>query len=377
MSMYIPRVYDDLRQYMRSGKVLVMYGPRQVGKTTLVKRFCEAQDLTAKYAVGDDIRVQEIWSSMRLDLLREYVSGYDIVVIDEAQRIPNIGIALKLLVDSGTTTTLIVTGSASFHLAGQVGEPLTGRKVVLQLYPLAQSELGTASNDLELREKLPTYLRFGSYPEVVTQETEARKGELLREIMGSYLLKDILELERVKSSRVLLDLLRLIAFQIGSEVSHRELATQLGIDSKTVARYLDLFEKAFVLFNVRGYSRNLRKEISKKSKYYFYDTGVRNAVISSFNALGERDDVGALWENFLFIERLKRMEYSGVRANVFFWRTWDGQEVDHLEEREGKLFGYEFKWKAKSFQAPRDWLSTYPNAEYEVIDRQNYLGFVK
>ncbi|MEE8441351.1 MAG: ATP-binding protein, partial [Spirochaetia bacterium] len=300
----------------------------------------------------------------------------DVVIIDEAQRVPGIGLSLKLLVDAQTPVKIIVTGSSSFELSGQVGEPLTGRKISLRLFPISQSELRQSMSTFELKENLVAYLRFGSYPEVLTAGSEARRIAILQEILGSYLLKDILELERVKSSKVLLDLLRLIAFQVGSEVSHRELATSLGIDAKTVARYLDLFEKAFVLFNVRGYSRNLRKEISKKSKYYFYDNGVRNAVISNFNRIDERDDIGILWENFLFVERMKRTEYKRTPGNIFFWRTWDGQEVDHVEEREGKLFGYEFKWTPKLLAPPRDWIVTYSNAEYQVIDRDNYFDFV-
>jgi len=374
--MYLPRIYDDLESHLRVGKVLVLYGPRQVGKTTLVKRFCETHQLKVKYAVGDDIRVQETWSSRNLGLLKEYVAGFDVVIIDEAQRVPEIGLSLKLLVDAETSVKIIVTDSSSFELSGQVGEPLTGRKVSLRLFPLSQLELGQFLNPFELKENLATYLRFGSYPEVLTAGNDAGRIDILQEILGSYLLKDILELERVKSSKVLLDLLRLIAFQVGSEVSHRELATSLGIDAKTVARYLDLFEKAFVLFNVRGYSRNLRKEISKKSKYYFYDTGIRNAVISNFNRIGERDDIGILWENFLFVERMKRNEHTRTSGNIFFWRTWDGQEVDHVEERDGGLFGYEFKWKPKRLTPPRDWISTYSHAEYQIIDRDNYLDFV-
>lgn len=374
--MYLPRIYDDLDAHLRVGKVLVLYGPRQVGKTTLVKRFCETRQLKVKYAVGDDIRVQEIWSSRNLDLLKEYVAGFDVVIVDEAQRVPEIGLSLKLLVDADTPVKIIVTGSSSFELLGQVGEPLTGRKVSLRLFPLSQLELGQSMNAFELKERLTAYLRFGSYPEVLTAGNDARRIEILQEILGSYLLKEILELEQVKSSKVLLDLLRLVAFQVGSEVSRRELATSLGIDAKTVARYLDLFEKAFVLFNVRGYSRNLRKEISKKSRYYFYDNGIRNAVISNFNGIDERDDIGILWENFLFVERVKRTEYKRAFGNTFFWRTWDGQEVDHVEERDGGLFGYEFKWKPKRLTPPRDWTSAYSNAQYQVIDRENYLDFV-
>lgn len=374
--MYVARVYEQLDKYLVTGKVLVLTGPRQVGKTTLVRRFLEGCREPALYVMGDDLRAQESWGSMRLDRLNELVEGYATVVIDEAQRIPNIGISLKLLVDSGTTTRLIVTGSSSFQLAGQTGEPLTGRKVSLLMLPLSQTELHTFRNRGELRDTLETQLVYGSYPEVVSAGSDAERRSLLNEISGSYLLKDILELDRVKSAKVLLDLLRLIAFQIGSEVSLRELGGQLGLDYKTVARYLDLLEKGYVLFNVRGYSRNLRKEITKKSKYYFYDTGIRNAVVANFNPLSRRDDAGALWENFLFVERIKLLTYRDVSANHFFWRTWDGQEIDMVEEREGRLDGYEFKWGMKAPTSPRDWKRTYSEATYTLVNRENYLGFV-
>lgn len=374
--MHLPRAYEQLDQYLIPGKVLVLTGPRQVGKTTLVRRFLDSCREPARYVTGDDVRTQEAWGSMRLDRLQELTEGFATVVIDEAQRVPNIGVSLKLLVDSGSSVRFVVTGSSSFELAGQTGEPLTGRKVSLLLLPLAQMELRTIRNRGELRDQLEQYLIYGSYPEVVTAATDAQRRSLLEEIAGSYLLKDILELDRVKSAKVLLDLLRLIAFQVGGEVSLRELGGQLGLDYKTVARYLDLLEKGYVLFNVRGYSRNLRKEITKKSKYYFYDTGIRNAVISNFNPLSLRDDVGALWESFLFVERLKRLAYRRESAHHFFWRTWDGQEIDMVEEREGRLDGYEFKWGGKTPSPPRDWQGTYAESTYAVVNRENYLEFV-
>ncbi|MEW5813846.1 MAG: ATP-binding protein [Spirochaetota bacterium] len=374
--MQIPRYYDNLSDYLSRDKVVVIYGPRQVGKTTLLKNFSKRQDKKIRFDTGDDYRIQEVWGSGRLDLLREYVEGYDIVIVDEAQRVPGIGMGLKLLIDAELPVNLIVTGSSSFELAGQVGEPLTGRKKTIYLFPIAQMELANLFNRFELKEKLEDYLVYGSYPEVVSAARRTDKIDILNEISGSYLLKDILELDRVRSAKVLLDLLRLLAFQIGNQVSLRELGNHLGLDFKTVARYLDLLEKAFVIFNVRGYSRNLRKEITKKSKYYFYDTGIRNALISNFTSLNLRDDVGALWENFLFIERMKKCSYNRIYANIFFWRTWDRQEIDYLEEREGKLFGYEFKWRSRKMSPPKDWTATYPNGEFAVITQANYLDFI-
>ena len=374
--MHVPRVYEKLNEHMRPGKVLVLSGPRQVGKTTLVRRHLALTQARSLYVTGDDVRVQEAWGSMRLDRLEELIEGYDVVALDEAQRIPNIGVSLKLLIDAGVHTQLIATGSSSFELAGQLGEPLTGRQVALRMYPVAQLELRELRNRGELRSRVEEHLIYGSYPEVVTATSMFEKRRVLDQIVGSYLLKDVLELERVKSPKVLLDLLRLIAFQVGSEVSLAELGGQLGLDSKTVARYLDLLEKGYVLFNVRGYSRNLRKEITKKSKYYFYDTGVRNAVIANFNPVNLRDDVGRLWENFLFVERLKLLTYRFVPVNHYFWRTWDGQEIDMVEERGGRQDGYEFKWGGRMPKPPRDWSATYPDATHTVINRENWLEFV-
>jgi len=236
------------------------------------------------------------------------------VILDEAQKIPNIGQGLKILVDQIPGIKIIATGSSSFELAGQVGEPLTGRKTTLTLYPVSHLELAQLYNPHEIKEKLGEWLVFGAYPEVVTTEGKSEKARLLEELVHSYLLKDLLELEKVKSSKIVLDLLRLLAFQVGNEVSLSELGQQLGIDYKTVARYLDLFEKSFVIISVRGFSRNLRKEVTKKCKYYFYDNGIRNAVISNFNGLELRNDLGSLWENFLFFDSISD---SGGNRDVF------------------------------------------------------------
>lgn len=374
--MKIPREYLNLDAYLKPNKALVILGPRQSGKTTLLNDFLEKTKFKFKLDSGDNIRTQEILSSQDFDKVLDYARGYELIAIDEAQRIKNIGLGLKILIDHIPGIHIIATGSSSFELAGQVGEPLTGRKITLALYPIAQMELATLFNSFELKAKLEEFLVFGSYPEVVTADDRNEKKRLLNELVDSYLLRDILQLERVKSAKVLLDLLRLLAFQVGREVSWSELGSRLGIDTKTVARYLDLFEKGFVIYNLRGFSRNLRKEISKKSKYYFLDTGVRNAVISNFNPLELRDDGGMLWENFLITERLKKQAYRGPHANNYFWRTWDQKEVDFIEEREGRLFGYEFKWGPRKTAAPREWLETYAGSEFTVINRENYLDFV-
>jgi uncharacterized protein len=374
--MKIPRFYVNLDLYLRPGKVLVIYGARQVGKTTMLLNFIKNSNIKSKVISGEDITIQEIFNSRDFRKISSIVKGYELLAIDEAQKIEYIGESLKILVDQVPDLIVIATGSSSFELMGQIGEPLTGRKRTLVLYPVSQIELKEMYDNYDLQAKLEEFLIFGGYPEVICADDKKEKIRNLNEISGSYLLKDILELERVRGSKLLLDLLRLLAFQVGSEVSLNELGTQLGRDSKTIARYLDLLEKGFVIYNLRGFSRNLRKEITKKSKYYFYDLGIRNSIISNFNPLEVRDDIGKLWENFLFIERLKKQSYQEIYSNNYFWRTWDQQEVDLIEEREGKLFGYEFKWDARKVKAPKQFLSAYKEAEYMVINRENYLDFI-
>lgn len=374
--MKIRRVYQDLGNYLSVNKVLVIYGPRQVGKTTLLNDFLSETNFKYKLVSGEDISLYDVLGSSNIEKIKEFVSGYELIVIDEARKIPNIGLALKIMVDHIKDIRVIATGSSSFELAGQIGEPLTGRKTTLNMYPISQIELSYIYNKYELKENLSKYLIFGSYPEVITLESKQSKIDLLHELVNSYLLKDILEFERVKNSKILLDLLRLLAFQIGSEVSLSELASKLQIDSKTVARYIDLLEKSFIVFSLRGYSRNLRKEITKKNKYYFYDIGLRNAIISNFNDIEIRNDVGMLWENFVIIERLKKQSYQKIYANNYFWRTWDKKEIDFVEEKDGKLFGYEMKWSDRKVNEPKDWKDNYTNASFEVISKETYLDFL-
>lgn len=373
----IPRAYQPLDQYVQPGKVVVLYGPRRVGKTTLLQNFLSQTALKYKLDSGDNIRTQHLLGSQDFDRILAYVEGYELLAIDEAQGIPSIGKALKIIVDQAPAMRVIVTGSSSFELAGQVGEPLTGRKHTLTLYPLSQSELLARHNRFELREKLGEWLVFGAYPEIVEAPTRQAKIEAITEIANSYLLKDILVFDYVRNSRTLLDLLRLLAFQVGSEVSFNELASHVGVDVKTVQRYIDLLEKTFVLARLGGYSRNLRNEITSKSKFYFLDPGIRNALIAQFNGLDDRNDTGQLWENFVFIERLKYRQYTSRYANSFFWRTYDQQEIDYLEEGDGRLAGYEFKWSSKkTVHPPRGWQKAYPEASFSVITPENYLEFV-
>jgi len=373
--MKIPRYYQRLDSYLKSNKVLVIYGPRQVGKTTLLTDYLQKTKLKYRLDSGEDVRIQEILESHDFKKIKDYARGYELIAIDEAQKIHRVGEGLKIIVDQIPGIYVIATGSSSFDLAGQVGEPLTGRKITLILYPVSQMELQELYNPFEIHERLEDFLIYGSYPEVVAESDPKEKARILTEIASSYLLKDILVLDRVKSSKILIDLLRLLAFQIGSEVSLSEIAQKIGIDYKTVARYIDLLEKNFVLFMLRGYSRNLRNEMTKKAKYYFFDTGIRNALIANFNPFELRNDIGMLWENFLVMERQKKQSYKTVPVNSYFWRTWQQKEIDLIEEREGRLFAYEFKWSGGA-REPKSFRKAYPDAEFRVVNRENFLDFV-
>ena len=327
---------------------------------------------------GENIRIQQIISSQDFDLLNEFVEGYELLAIDEAQNISGVGIGLKILVDQNKKLKIIATGSSSFELTKKIGEPLTGRKKTIILYPLAQMELLKSSSPFDLKEKLEDFLIYGSYPEVLTAKKKTDKIEILNELVDSYLLKDILVFDRIKNSRKLLDLLKLLAFQIGKEVSLNELSTQLKIDVKTVDRYLDLLEKVFVIKRLGAFSRNLRKEISTKSKYYFIDTGIRNAIISQFNKISLRNDIGELFENFMVMERIKSNHYRKRVGQMYFWRTYQNQEIDLVEERNGKLFAYEIKWSEHAkVKKPKEFLATYKNSTFKIINKNNYLDFVK
>lgn len=367
----------DIDKEVRPGKALIIYGPRRAGKTTLLAAWLASCGLKYRLESGDDLRTRNLLGSSDIRLLTDFAEGYDVVAVDEAQAVPGIGVGLKILVDHCPRLRVVATGSSSFDLAGAIGEPLTGRKRTVSLFPFAQMELRAHWNAHDLRERLEDFLIYGAYPDVVLARSRREKEELLDELVGSYLLKDVLALDRIRASRTLLDLLKLVAFQVGSEVSLNELATQVRLDVKTVARYLDILEKAFVVVRVGGFSRNLRTEVTRKAKYYFLDNGIRNAVIGHYQPLASRNDVGALWENFVVTERIKKRMYSRIPGTFHFWRTYSGQEVDYLEERDGKLFGYECKWsRAKRTVAPPGWREAYPDASFKAVTPENYLDFV-
>ncbi|MBU1088675.1 ATP-binding protein [Patescibacteria group bacterium] len=365
-----------IKDLIEKGKVLMIYGPRQVGKTTLVKMFLDKTKLKYRYDTGDSFEIANNLSQCTYKSTDEHVENYDLIVIDEAQKIENIGNALKLMVDRYPEKYYIVTGSSSFDLANKIDESLTGRKNVYTLYPISQLELNLTISKSELKSNLENYLIYGSYPEVLSKQIFLDKEFVIKMITNSYLIKDILEFNRIKNSQTIYKLLKLLAFQIGSEVSTTELASQLSIDVKTVSYYLDLLQKSFVIFPLYGFSRNLRSEISKMNKFYFYDVGIRNALISNFNKLDSRDDIGQIWENFVLTERIKLKEYSKTSVNYYFWRTYGQQEIDLIEEAGGKISGYEFKWQKNNSKSPKLWLQTYPNASYQEINRENYFEFI-
>jgi predicted AAA+ superfamily ATPase len=371
----IPRSLS-IKDNLKAGKVLILYGARQVGKTTLVKEFLSKTELKYRYDTGDNFQVADQLSKCTYQSTQDHVGNNELIIIDEAQKIANIGTALKLMVDINPNLYVIATGSSSFELANMTNESLTGRKKVYQLFPIAQQELAAIYAPSELKNNKQEFMVYGSYPEVVTLDDREEKIELVREITYSYLIKDILEFDKIRNSEKIYKLLQLLAFQIGSEVSANELAQSVGIDVKTIQRYLDLLKKSYVIFDLNAYSSNPRKEISKGSKYYFYDLGIRNALIGNFNLLDQRNDVGAMWENFMIIERIKRDAYMKKYKNYYFWRTYTQKEVDFIEEYDGKIVAYEFKFNPQITQAPKAWHDSYPDTQYYTIHTDNYLEFI-
>lgn len=378
---YITRcLHDIVINELQSNKVSVISGARRTGKTFLLNKIQQSLEKHEEYKIlsldGEDARTQQLFKDRSIANYKNLLSGVDVLIIDEAQKIPEVGITLKLIVDHIKEIKIIASGSSMFDLGNQLGEPLTGRKITYYLYPLAQCELSKYENVLETANNLDERLILGSYPELSQYNTWEKKGKYLREIVNSYLLKDILVLDNIRNSSKLLDLLRLIAFQIGKEVSYEEIGSQLGFSKLTVEKYLDLLSKVFVVFKLGSFSRNLRKEISKKHKWYFYDNGIRNTLIANFNPVALRQDIGELWENYIITERLKFQSYSNIFSNNYFWRTYDQQEIDWIEERQGKLFGYEIKWKPKKIKPPKAWLKTYQEAEFEMITSNSYLQWI-
>lgn len=368
----------EFRKKILPNKVLILLGARRVGKTWLIKDFLKTQpENTFLELNGEDVNDANLLKERSVTNYKRLLSGIELLVIDEAQHIPEIGQILKLIVDSIDGIKVIATGSSTFDLNNQLGEPLVGRKNTLYLFPLSQIEFSEYENFKQTSENLEQRLLFGGYPELEQYMGWNEKQDYLHEIVNSYLLKDILIYDGIKNSAKIYDLLRLIAFQVGNEVSLQELGNQLQISKNTVERYLDLLSKVFVLYKLDGFSRNLRKEIVKSSKWYFYDNGIRNALINNFNRLELRNDAGELWENYLSSERIKKQNYLKIKTLNYFWRTYDQQELDWLEETSDKLTGFEFKWNEnRKSKIPTAFAKAYPDAGFEVINKSNYLDFI-
>lgn len=373
---YLRTVKSRILNSVQPGKVFILLGARRVGKTFLLRQLLD--ELPGKHLLlnGEDIAVHDQLKRRSVQNYKSLLGDVDNLIIDEAQKIPDIGLILKLIVDSFPELIIFVTGSSAFDISNLTGEPLTGRKRTFNLFPLSELEFTQSETMIERYDSLKERLIFGNYPEVANFKNRTDKIEYLKEIINSYLLKDILMFDLIKNSSKLFDLLKSIALQLGNEVSYEELGGQLSISKSTVEKYLDLLSKVFVIHKLTGFSRNLRKEIVKKPKFFFFDNGIRNAIINNFNPLDNRNDVEALWENYMISERIKFQNYKPLYANNYFWRTYDRQEIDWVEEREGNLFAYEFKWKQKKSKVPMAFAKAYPQAEFCTITNENYSPFL-
>jgi len=364
----------SINEKIGSGKAIIITGARQTGKTTLLSSLFSDR-IDTIWLDADEADVQALFGNPTSSRLKALFAGKKYIVIDEAQRIKNVGIKLKLITDHLKEIQVIATGSSSFELANEINEPLTGRKWEYQLFPLSFGEMAAHNSILEEIRMLPHRLVFGYYPEVVTKPGVEK--EILKQLTDSYLYKDILMWERIKKPDKLVRLLQSLAFQVGNEVSYNELANNLELDNQTVEKYIQLLEQVFVIFRLGAFSRNLRKELKRSRKIYFYDNGIRNSLIANFNPPEIRIDTGALWENFIIAERIKYIRNNNIWANTYFWRTQDQQEIDYIEERDGNLYAYEFRWNPKSkARLSRTFSSAYPEVKFEVVNPDNFESFL-
>jgi len=377
--MYIKRALlpTILNQIQETSKIIILYGARQVGKTTLIDHLLPDVKYKTLRIDAQELKYRDVLSSNDVEKLKSFTAGYQLLIIDEAQQISNIGSNLKLIHDHIPKLKVLVTGSSSFDLANKLAEPLTGRHYSHTLYPISLGELSEGKSTFEAHNLIEDRLIYGSYPEVITIQSYRERKEYLNNLCSSYLYRDVLQIAQIKNSSKLRDLLKLLAFQIGSEVSLSELGVRLSMSKDTVSRYIDLLEKSFVLFRLTGLSRNLRKEVSKMDKIYFYDLGVRNSIIDMVKPLNERNDVGQLWENYLLVERFKYNSYKQRYSTPYFWRLHTGAEIDYIEEIEGVMHGYEFKWGNKLKKCPASWNETYTSSTFQTINQDNYLSFIR
>lgn len=366
-------ISQKIKDALFKDKVVIVYGARQVGKTTLVKQILQQFPQKSLYLNCDEPDIRQALTDRTSTELKQFLGDSDLVVLDEAQRVKNIGLTLKLLIDNYPRMQVMATGSSSFDLSNEISEPLTGRKKEFHLFPFSIEELQSIYSNMEINRILEDRMIMGMYPEVIEGGPEA--GDKLKNLSQSYTYKDVLQYQNIKNPEVLVTLLQALALQVGSEVSYNELAETTGVNKKTVESYIQILEKAFVIFRLRPFSRNLRNELKKLRKIYFYDNGVRNALINNFNPLNLRGDKGALWENFMISERVKYNSNNFRNVNHYFWRTWGGKEIDLVEESEGGLHGYELKFN-KDSKIPKEWKEAYPDSNFGVVNKNNYFDFI-
>jgi uncharacterized protein len=365
---------DKIEVRVGKGKAIILIGARQIGKSTMLRSMFQNRNDVA-WISGDEPDVVELFDGATSTRLKQYFGSNKILIIDEAQYIPNVGRKLKLFTDFVPDIQIIATGSSAFELMNSVNEPLTGRKWEYQMFPLSFKEMVDHHGLLEEQRSMMHRLIYGYYPEVVTSVGQER--EVLKQLTDSYLYKDLLMLDQIKKSDKIVKLLQALAYQVGSQVSYNELSRLVGIDNKTVEKYIDALEKAFVIYRLSSYTRNLRNELKNTRKIYFYDNGVRNALIADFRIPEMRTDVGQLWENFLISERMKKIHRDGTWMNRFMWRTKDQNEIDYLEEYDGKLYAFEFKWSDKvKVKIPKQFSNAYPETEVQIISKENYVDFL-
>jgi uncharacterized protein len=373
--MYTRTLEHIIEKNINRQKVTMLLGARRVGKTDLLTKVYNKHKDKTLWLNGEDSIAEQLLEERSVANYSKLLQNYTVLIIDEAQYIPDISRKAKLMIDNIKPLHIILTGSSAFDLV-QMGQPLTGRTITHLLYPLAQHEWQQNEDLKQTKENLESRLIFGSYPELSSFSLDTDKMKYLHELVNTYLLKDVLVFEQIKNAQLLKDLLVMLAHQVGSEVSVNELGKKLGVSKNTVDRYLDLLSKSFIIFQLGGYSNNLRKEVAKNKKWYFYDNGVRNALISNFQPLSIRNDVGALWEQYLIVERKKLLDYRGAIVQHYFWRTYDQQEIDLIEEENGKIKAFEFKWSNKSTKIPKAFANAYPAASFEVINSTNYHDWI-